>query len=263
MKQPDEPVGRRSRRRPGATDVSHAVFDRTRSYRRLRNPFEPLKVFSDDQVAAMHEAALSMLETQGMKVLSADARLIYRHAGAEVDEATQIVRLGRGLVGRFARHRAARHHAAFGRSRAPCAAVGQARRIRTDFRAAEHHERGRRAACRNARGFPQPDQVVPEFRSDPRARRFDRAAGRAGEHPASGSHAFATHALRQGAADFFAGTSTGGGQFRTHPARPRHHARGVRARGPTPTRSSIRTRRCSWTFRWPTASSISPRPVRC
>jgi trimethylamine--corrinoid protein Co-methyltransferase len=99
MKQPEEMVGRRSRRRPGSADVSHAIFDRTRPYRHLRNPFEPMKVFSDDQVAAIHEAALVMLETQGMKVLSADARVLYRNAGADVDEATQMVRLGRELVG--------------------------------------------------------------------------------------------------------------------------------------------------------------------
>jgi trimethylamine---corrinoid protein Co-methyltransferase len=98
MKQPDEIIGRRSRRRPGVVDVSHAVFDRTRPYRHLRNPFEPLKVFSDDQVASIHEAALVMLETQGMKVLSEDARTLYRNAGADVDEATLMVRLGRELV---------------------------------------------------------------------------------------------------------------------------------------------------------------------
>ena len=40
-----------------------------------------------------------MLETQGMKVLSADARKLYRSAGAEVDESTQTVRLDRELVG--------------------------------------------------------------------------------------------------------------------------------------------------------------------
>jgi trimethylamine--corrinoid protein Co-methyltransferase len=92
----DAPI-RRPRRRPGA-ESGHAVFDRTRSYRHLRNPFEPLKVFSDDQVAAIHEAALDMLETQGMKVLSAGARRLYHEAGADVDEATQIVRLERALV---------------------------------------------------------------------------------------------------------------------------------------------------------------------
>jgi trimethylamine--corrinoid protein Co-methyltransferase len=98
MKQPDETLGRRSRRRPSATDNSHAVFDRTRSYRHLRNPFEPLKVFSDAQVAAMHDAALVMLETQGMKVLSTDARVLYRGAGCDVEETTQVVRIGRELV---------------------------------------------------------------------------------------------------------------------------------------------------------------------
>ena len=98
MKPPDETLSRRSRRRPATAEVSHAVFDRTQPYRHLRNPFEPLKVFSDDQVAAIHETALQMLETQGMKVLSADARVRYRNAGAEVDEGTLIVRLGRELV---------------------------------------------------------------------------------------------------------------------------------------------------------------------
>src|SRR5271155_1124431 len=83
MKPPDETSARRGRRRPGAADVSHAVFDRTLPYRHLRNPFTPMKVFSDDQVAAHHEAALVILETQGMKVLSADARVLYRNAGAE------------------------------------------------------------------------------------------------------------------------------------------------------------------------------------
>jgi trimethylamine--corrinoid protein Co-methyltransferase len=94
----DQPA-RRSRRRPGSTDVSHAVFDRTKSYRHLRNPFEPVKVFSEDQVASIHEAALEILERQGMKVLSADARRLYAGAGAAVDEAAQTVRMDPGLVG--------------------------------------------------------------------------------------------------------------------------------------------------------------------
>ncbi|HVC02172.1 MAG TPA: trimethylamine methyltransferase family protein [Steroidobacteraceae bacterium] len=92
-------AGRRGRRRPAGAEEAHAVFDRTPSYRHLRNPFTPLKVFSQDQVAAMHDAALGMLERQGMKVLSGDAREIYRKAGAQVDEASLIVRLDRALVG--------------------------------------------------------------------------------------------------------------------------------------------------------------------
>src|SRR5580704_7540515 len=82
MKQPDETQGRRSRRRGGTQEASHAVVDRTRAYRHLHNPFEPMRVFSDDQVAAIHEAAL----------------VRYADGGAQVDKASQIVRLDRGLV---------------------------------------------------------------------------------------------------------------------------------------------------------------------
>ncbi len=97
MKERDENPGRR-RRRPAAAENAHAVFDRTRAYRHLRNPFTPMKVFSDDQVEAIHQSALAMLENQGMKVLSEDARRLYAAAGATVDEATMIVRIDRGLV---------------------------------------------------------------------------------------------------------------------------------------------------------------------
>jgi trimethylamine--corrinoid protein Co-methyltransferase len=98
MNESDQTPVRRSRRRPAGAESSHAVFDRTRPYRHLRNPFTPMKVFSDDQVAAIHDSALLMLETQGMKVLSEDARVLYRNAGADVDEATLHVRLDRKLV---------------------------------------------------------------------------------------------------------------------------------------------------------------------
>lgn len=98
MNESKETIGRRSRRRPAGAEVSHAVVDRSRAYRHLHNPFTPMKVFSDDQVGAIHDAALVILETQGMKVLSADARVRYQEGGAEVDETTQIVRLRRELV---------------------------------------------------------------------------------------------------------------------------------------------------------------------
>ncbi|MBS0614227.1 MAG: trimethylamine methyltransferase family protein, partial [Proteobacteria bacterium] len=99
MSEPIEQGARRVRRRPAAPENKHAVFDRTRMYRHLRNPFTPPRVFSDDQVAALHDAALTLLENQGMKVLSADARRIYAEAGARVDESSQFVRLDRVLVG--------------------------------------------------------------------------------------------------------------------------------------------------------------------
>jgi trimethylamine---corrinoid protein Co-methyltransferase len=94
-----ESVGARraGRRRPPGQPVV-AAPDRSRSYRHLVNPFSPLQVFSEDQVAAIHESALKLLETQGMKVLSARARARYAQYGASVDDSTQVVLIDRGLV---------------------------------------------------------------------------------------------------------------------------------------------------------------------
>jgi trimethylamine--corrinoid protein Co-methyltransferase len=91
---------RRGRRRPGAQPTGGAVVERSRAYRHMENPFEPLRIYSDDQVAAIHEAALILLETQGMKVLSAEARRRYAAGGARVDEAALVVRIDRALVAR-------------------------------------------------------------------------------------------------------------------------------------------------------------------
>jgi trimethylamine--corrinoid protein Co-methyltransferase len=88
---------RRTRRRPSTVSTPTAD-NRSRLYRTLRNPFEPWRVFSDDRVEALHNAALGILEEQGLKVLSAGARTRYRLAGATVDEATETVRIDRGLV---------------------------------------------------------------------------------------------------------------------------------------------------------------------
>ena len=98
-----EPRGaRRPGRRPSPAPIADAPgTERARGYRHLQNPFEPLRVFSDDQVAALHEAALRILETQGTKVLSADARRRYREGGAELNEATQVVRFDRALITRL------------------------------------------------------------------------------------------------------------------------------------------------------------------
>ena len=86
------------RRRGTTPDAAEPGPRRSHTYRHLENPFEPLRVFSDDQVGALHEAALLILEKHGMKVLSADARRRYAAGGADVDEATQVVRMDRALV---------------------------------------------------------------------------------------------------------------------------------------------------------------------
>jgi len=86
---------RPGRRRGGAGPEPASASGR---YRRLRNPFEPLRVLSDDAVAHIHESALSILENDGMRVLLSEARGHFAQAGAAVDEAAQMVRLDRGLI---------------------------------------------------------------------------------------------------------------------------------------------------------------------
>ena len=71
---------------------------RASRYRHLLNPFQPVRLFSDDHIESMHSAALGLLERQGMRVLSARGRALLAAAGASVDEASQMVRLDPGLV---------------------------------------------------------------------------------------------------------------------------------------------------------------------
>jgi trimethylamine--corrinoid protein Co-methyltransferase len=86
--------GRRSESRDGAA----AGPERSSHYRQLTNPFEPVRIFSEDQIDEMHLAALGILERQGMRVLSPRGRKVLAAAGAEVDEASQMVRLDPELV---------------------------------------------------------------------------------------------------------------------------------------------------------------------
>jgi len=93
-----ESRGRTSRRRRSRDGGAGAPAQRQTNYRQLRNPFPQMAVFSDDQVAAMHDAALQMLEELGIKVLLPEARQIFARAGARVDETTEMVYLGRDIV---------------------------------------------------------------------------------------------------------------------------------------------------------------------
>ncbi len=67
-------------------------------WRQPRNPHAPMKILSDDQVEAIHHASLRILEELGIELMSVEARALFREAGAEVDEATGIVRLAPELV---------------------------------------------------------------------------------------------------------------------------------------------------------------------
>jgi len=84
-----EPIRRRRSTGPRASA-------RQPEYHSLRHPFAPQPVFSDDRVAALHEAALGVLETHGIKVLLPEAVAVFRAAGAWVEG--DMVRIGREIV---------------------------------------------------------------------------------------------------------------------------------------------------------------------
>lgn len=52
----------------------------------MENPFEPLKVLSDDAVNHVHETAIQYLADEGLRVLFDEARDIFREAGCRVDD---------------------------------------------------------------------------------------------------------------------------------------------------------------------------------
>ena len=71
---------------------------RRTDYRRLRLPYPPVAAFSDDQVQAIHQTSLRVLEELGMKVLLPEARELFAGAGAIVDHDAEMVRIGRDIV---------------------------------------------------------------------------------------------------------------------------------------------------------------------
>ncbi|MBV9345971.1 MAG: trimethylamine methyltransferase family protein [Gammaproteobacteria bacterium] len=88
------PARRRERTRaPRQTGASLAPLPS------LRNPFPPLELYSPEQIERILLGAYRVLEEVGVEVRSAAAREIYRRGGALVDEPTQMVRIGRDLIG--------------------------------------------------------------------------------------------------------------------------------------------------------------------
>lgn len=67
-----------------------------RPWGQVERQMPPVRIISDDQVSAIHLAALDVLGRQGLRVLHAPARALYASAGAEVVDET--VRLDAGLV---------------------------------------------------------------------------------------------------------------------------------------------------------------------
>lgn len=85
----------RHRRRPARAARSAGEFQQ-RPFGRLRRPYRPIDVLSADQIAALHEAGLTVLRDIGMRVLEPGARDRLAAAGAQVEG--DRVRLDSALV---------------------------------------------------------------------------------------------------------------------------------------------------------------------
>lgn len=69
---------------------------RTPNYRQLRHPFQPQRMFSNDEIAAIHDTALRVLQELGIKILLPEAREIFAKAGARVED--DMVFIGSDIV---------------------------------------------------------------------------------------------------------------------------------------------------------------------
>ncbi|HEX4266707.1 MAG TPA: trimethylamine methyltransferase family protein [Steroidobacteraceae bacterium] len=65
---------------------------------RLENRWPPLEILTAEQVERIVVAGYRVLEEAGLEIRSTAAREVYRRAGALVDDATQMVRIGRDIV---------------------------------------------------------------------------------------------------------------------------------------------------------------------
>ena len=88
------PAGRRSSRVRGRQKAAFVQLPR----RRLTNPYPPMEIVSAEQIEAIHQASMQVLEEIGMNFLLPEAREILRQAGADVESDGPRVRFDRALV---------------------------------------------------------------------------------------------------------------------------------------------------------------------
>ncbi|RVU33869.1 methyltransferase [Hwanghaeella grinnelliae] len=87
----------RASRRERRQKQGHGVVPQL-PWQRVDNPYPPMEPLSADQVEAIHQASLNILENLGIEVMGEDVQALFRDAGASVDESSGIVRLDRGIV---------------------------------------------------------------------------------------------------------------------------------------------------------------------
>jgi trimethylamine--corrinoid protein Co-methyltransferase len=64
----------------------------------MKNPLPRARLISDDEVEALHEASLTILETIGVRCAVKEARDLLASAGAIIDESDNRVRVGRDII---------------------------------------------------------------------------------------------------------------------------------------------------------------------
>jgi trimethylamine---corrinoid protein Co-methyltransferase len=87
-----------SRRRPGRAERAARPAPSTARYRQLQHRFPPTPVVSEDELEAIHQTSLQILEEMGMDFMHEGAREILRQAGAEVRAGSERVRIPRELI---------------------------------------------------------------------------------------------------------------------------------------------------------------------
>ena len=92
-----EPKPKRSSRRRRSNKAQASTIEQL-PYQTLRNPYPPMELLTAEQLEAIHEASLTVLEELGINFLLPEARDILRLAGADVDTDGARVRFDRQLV---------------------------------------------------------------------------------------------------------------------------------------------------------------------
>ena len=87
---------RKRDRQGGADKTARHLSSRQLSYRHLAHPFTPQALFTDDKIAAIHEAALEACEELGLSFALPEAQSYFAAAGAKIDG--DMVYIGREII---------------------------------------------------------------------------------------------------------------------------------------------------------------------
>ncbi len=146
------------------------------AWKQPRNPFRPVELVSADQLEAIHQASLTILEDIGIEFLDEEARAILKQGGAKIENGSVNVFIDRGMVdeavsrapGQFTMHaRNPEHDLVVGGNVVPVLRGGQR---------AQRRGHGRRPQARQQHRFHQPGEAGADAQRGPRPRRLSGGA---------------------------------------------------------------------------------------